>query len=152
MKETVKLEDTKDSFPYEDILYLDHPNPRYHERMSLLNRAGQFSPFAALTGYEEQIKETERITSKKIVLDEEAKQKLDETIKVVIDNPSLEVKITYFIPDSRKDGGKYLEKIGTIHRIDSYQNKIIMKDKTKIALRDIVKIDIIDTQEENSLL
>ena len=147
MSETVKLEDTKDNFPYEDILYLEHPNPRYHERMSLKNRAGQFSPFAALTGYEEQIKETERITSKKIILDDEAREKLDETIKVVMDNPSLEIKITYFIPDSRKDGGKYLEKKGKIKRIDTYQNKIIMRDATKIAIRDIVKIDIIDTQE-----
>lgn len=152
MKEINKLEDTKDSFPYEDILYLEHPNPKYHPRMSLAHRAGQFSPFAALTGYEEQISETERLTSKKKTLDEEEKQKLDEAIKLIISNPNLPIKITYFIKDKRKEGGKYLDVIGNLKRIDPVENKIILTDKTKIPIVDIVKIEIINTQEDKSLL
>ena len=76
MKETDKSVDTGAKFPYLDILYLEHPEPKNHKRMSREARAGQFSPFAALTGYDEQVKETARLTSKKIDLDDEEKEQL----------------------------------------------------------------------------
>ena len=84
MKETDKSVDTKDKFPYLDILYLKHPDPKNHKRMSKEARAGQFSPFAALTGYEEKVKETARLTDKKIELEEEEKQELNNKLNIIL--------------------------------------------------------------------
>ena len=87
MKETDKSVDIGAKFPYLDILYLEHPEPKNHKRMSREARAGQFSPFAALTGYDEQVKETARLTSKKIDLDDEEKEQLSKNkdrLKVVL--------------------------------------------------------------------
>ena len=94
---------------YDDIINLKRPISK-HPKMSLYQRSAQFAPFAALTGYEGQVKETARLTDRRIELDEEMKLILDLKIQVIkemlSDNP--EVEITYFIPDTRKDGGKYV--------------------------------------------
>ena len=155
MKETDKSVDTGAKFPYLDILYLEHPEPKNHKRMSREARAGQFSPFAALTGYDEQVKETARLTSKKIDLDDEKKEHIerfsnafgfdkDKLSRIMVFHlkEEKEITVTYFIPDLKKSGGRYQDKTGIVRKIDLYNNKLIFKDKTKINIEDIVNINI----------
>ena len=110
--------------------------------MSLKNRAAQFGAFAALTGYQDEIKETERITINRIELDEEEKLNLNNKLKLIQDNiqNNPRVKIKYFVPDVKKDGGKYIEVFGKILKVDEYKREIIMQDKTKIPIREIIEI------------
>ena len=127
---------------YDDIINLHRPISK-HPQMSLYQRSAQFAPFAALTGYEGQIKEKARITDRRIELDEEMKLILDLKIQVIkemlSDNP--EVEITYFIPDTRKDGGKYETIINNVKKIDSYNEHIIMQNNLKIEIKEIININ-----------
>ena len=127
---------------YDDIINLKRPISK-HPKMSLYQRSAQFAPFAALTGYEGQVKETARLTDRRIELDEEMKLILDLKIQVIkemlSDNP--EVEITYFIPDTRKDGGKYETIINNVKKIDSYNEHIIMQNNLKIEITEIININ-----------
>lgn len=128
---------------YDDILYMPHPTSRKHPRMSSYIRAAQFSPFAALTGHDEAVKETARLTNERMELDEDEKSMLDKKIQVILahlkDNP--EVTITYFFPDEKKEGGTYLTCKGYIKKMDAYKKQIIMRDLTEINIEDICDID-----------
>jgi hypothetical protein len=110
--------------------------------MSMHDRAAQFSPFAALTGYGDAVAETARYTDLKIELDEYAKVALDEKLirlqEVIRDKP--EVTITYFLPDTKKTGGSYQTITGTVKKIDVYQHRIVMDDATEIPMDDMVEI------------
>ena len=127
---------------YDDIINLKRPISK-HPKMSLYQRSAQFAPFAALTGYEGQVKETARLTDRRIELDEEMKLILDLKIQVIkemlSDNP--EVEITYFIPDTRKDGGRYETIINNVKKIDSYNEHIIMQNNLKIEIKEIININ-----------
>ena len=127
---------------YDDIINLKRPISK-HPKMSLYQRSAQFAPFAALTGYEGQVKETAILTDRRIELDEEMKLILDLKIQVIkemlSDNP--EVEITYFIPDTRKDGGKYETIINNVKKIDSYNEHIIMQNNLKIEIKEIININ-----------
>ena len=127
---------------YDDIINLKRPISK-HPKMSLYQRSAQFAPFAALTGYEGRVKETARLTDRRIELDEEMKLILDLKIQVIkemlSDNP--EVEITYFIPDTRKDGGKYETIINNVKKIDSYNEHIIMQNNLKIEIKEIININ-----------
>lgn len=148
MKETNKLEATKANFPYYDILYLEHPTSQKHPRQPSLARAGQFSPFSALSGYEEQVKETSRLTNKKIILDEEEKEKINKELNKIIKSPeNTEISITYFIKDNKKSGGKYENDIKVVKKIDTYNKKIIFTDNDIVSIEDIVNIEIINKQD-----
>lgn len=126
---------------YSDIINLSRPVSK-RPRMSLEQRSAQFAPFAALTGYEGQVKETARLTNKKIEINEELKEILDLKIqliqKKIKEQPQIE--ITYFIPDSKKDGGKYEIICNTIQKIDMYTNEFVMLDGTRININDIIDI------------
>ena len=147
MIETDKWEDIKNDFPYLDILYLEHPTSKNHPRQSREARAGQFSPFAALTGYGDAVKEVSRYTDTKLDLEEEERKKLDEILQVIKQKQEAKIKITYFEKDKKKEGGKYLEVVGIFQKVDSYHGYIQLMDKTKIPTQDIVKIEIMYTQE-----
>lgn len=127
---------------YEDIINLSRPESK-HPRMSLYQRSAQFAPFAALTGYEGQVKETARLTDQKIELDEEMKTLLDLKIQIVqaliTKNP--EIEITYFIKDENKDGGKYTTIFDNIKKIDDYNGQFIMSTGLKIDVKEILSID-----------
>ena len=127
---------------YDDIIDIEHFEPRYHPRMSMYNRAAQFSPFAALTGYEGQIHEKARKTSSKIIMDENKKEMLDWQLQIILQNISYhpEVTITYFVPDFKKEGGKYVEEDISIKKIDSIKQCIISIDNHIIPIDNIVKI------------
>lgn len=127
---------------YCDIINLPHHVSKNRPQMSMHDRAVQFAPFAALTGYDDAVKETARQTNQKIeVLDEQVailNKKillLNEKIK---DNP--EITITYFIPDKKKEGGAYITIKGIVKKIDEYNKLITMQDDRKIKMDDIFDI------------
>ncbi len=124
---------------YDDIINLTRPNSK-HPHMTLEQRSAQFAPFAALTGYEGQIKETARLTDKKLELDEEAKSILDIKLQIVKErlNQHFNIEITFFVPDSKKDGGKYETINGIIKKIDEYHNKMIMMNDIHIDIDEII--------------
>lgn len=131
----------KDIHRYDDIINLPHPTSAKHPRMSLYNRAAQFSPFAALTGHEAAIAETSRLTERKIEQSEDVINRLNEKLQIIADNVDTEVTITYFVPDERKSGGAYVSHTGTVKRIDGYERTIVMTDKTEIPIEQISEID-----------
>lgn len=127
---------------YDDIINLEHHISKTHKQMSMQNRAAQFAPFAALTGYEEAVKETARFTEQKIELDEELNNILDEKLRLIqsqIKNMS-EITVTYFVPDDKKRGGKYQKITGKIKKIDDYNKFIIFTDGKFISIKDIINI------------
>ncbi len=130
---------------YEDIINLPHYEPIYHPRMSIDKRAGQFAPFAALVGYDEEIEETARLTTRKHILDGESVDKLNENLNIIKENVNkhLEIKITFFIADLKKEGGKYINKTGKVKTLDLVNGYIKMIDNEKIYLDDITEIVIL---------
>lgn len=110
--------------------------------MTLEQRSAQFAPFAALTGYEGQIKETARLTDKKLELDEETKSILDTKIQIIKEklDKRPQIGITYFIPDNKKEGGKYITITNSIQKIDEYNNIILMSNNIKIKIDEIIDI------------
>ncbi len=127
---------------YDDIINLPHHVSVKHPRLSKEQRAAQFAPFAALTGYGDAIKETARITEDRIEIDEEEKKKIDNKIielkSKINDKPK--VTITFFIPDIKKSGGEYVTIIGNLRRIDEYNKLLILEDKKKIPIEEIIEI------------
>ena len=129
---------------YDDIINLPHHVSKKHLPMPMEERAAQFAPFAALVGYEDAVEETARITDKRIELDEEAKnildikfQMLNEQLKVQI-HP--QVTIMYFVPDLKKDGGRYIKISGTIKKIDEFKQFVALDDKAEIPIGEIISI------------
>ena len=127
---------------YSDIINLSRPVSK-RPRMSLEQRSAQFAPFAALTGYEGQVKETARLTDKRIELNEELKEILDLKIQLIQEKikEQPDVTITYFIPDDKKQGGKYKTVTNSVKKIDTYKNEIILIDGTTIAIDEIIDIN-----------
>ena len=125
---------------YDDIINL--PYPQKPQRMSNYNRAAQFSPFAALTGFEAAIAETARLTDCKMELDEGGKALLDEKLRLIEENiqESPEIVVTYFKPDLRKFGGAYIQKSGRVKKLDAYSRSVIFTDGTAIRIEDISEI------------
>ena len=127
---------------YDDIINLSHHVSNKHPHMTLEARAAQFAPFAALTGYEDAIYETARLTNERIELDEESKSILDNKIQIIKEQISTRptISFTYFIPDLKKDGGKYVTVTGIVRKIDEYRQIIILEDKTEIPINEIISI------------
>lgn len=121
---------------YDDIINLPHPVSKRHPQMSLLNRAAQFSPFAALTGHDAAIRETARLTDTFTELDEDLKERLDEKLRLLKENLSQkpEIEATYFQPDERKSGGAYVTIRGRVKKIDEYSRRILFTDGTSFPL------------------
>lgn len=131
----------KNAHRYDDIINLPHPTSANHPRMSLYDRAAQFSPFAALTGHDAALKETARLTEQKMEQSEDMISLLNEKLQIVADHPGTEVTITYFVPDERKSGGAYVSHTGMVRRIDDYEHALIMTDKTVIPVEQIREIE-----------
>ena len=129
---------------YSDII--DHPHYRSKTRppMSMLARAAQFAPFAALSGYEESVCEAERLTDHRIELDESEIALLNDKLQYLYmtkhDHP--QVTITYFVPDPSKGGGAYETITGTVKNIDSVFCYVVMDDGTLVTIKDIYAIDL----------
>ena len=141
------------STPYDDILHLPHHVSEKHPPMSRLDRAAQFSLFAALTGYEAAVKETARPTDRRIELDESEKGAIDQRLTLVQERLPVptEVTITYFVPDKKKAGGAYVSVSGTVKKIDDYERMVILRNGTSIPIDDILHIngELFDGMETN---
>lgn len=129
---------------YDDIINLPHHQSTKRPHMTLHNRAAQFAPFAALTGYAEEVAETARLTDKKIFLADNEISKLNEQLQYIAANLNMqwEIVITHFVPDQRKDGGAYVDKIGIIKKIDDIEHKIIFTDGEEILIENIYSIEV----------
>lgn len=134
----------KDEHRYDDIINLPHYQSTNHAHMSLEDRAAQFASFAALTGHEEAIEETARLTEKKIVLDEVAKEAISMKLFEISRNldKKWNISITYFKPDRFKDGGVYLTDIGVVKKIDEVEKIIVMDNGMRIEIEGIIGVEI----------
>ena len=134
---------TEAEYRYADIINLPHPVSRRHPQMSMADRAAQFSPFAALTGYEAAVEETARLTQTKVEMTEDKKQMLDEKLHLLLDSahhpPA--VRITYFVPDARKGGGSYETVTGCVRGIDPLGQYLILTDKRTVPLEDLWELE-----------
>ena len=137
------LQQLTNSHKYDDIIGLPHPISVKHPQMAREDRAAQFSPFAALTGYDEAISETQRLTETKKELDEDVKTRLNEKIAVlatrIAEHPV--VKITYFKEDGKKEGGAYLTIVGAVRKVKECEKILQMEDGTEIPLADVSGIE-----------
>ncbi|MBQ8431636.1 MAG: hypothetical protein IJX28_02020 [Clostridia bacterium] len=128
---------------YEELLHLPHPTSPRHPRMPVENRAAQFAPFAALTGYDDAIDETARLTDQMLDLSEEAKQILDlkqSFLEELLDT-SPEISVLHFVRDGRKEGGSYQTKRGRLKQIDKYQRELVFTDGTRIRISCVYNLD-----------
>ena len=137
----MKLQDTH---KYDDIIHLSRPQSR-RAKMSGYDRAAQFSPFAALTGFEAAIAETGRLTDRRIELDEGGKQLLDEQMQAVLEAlPSQpRVEVTWFRYDERKAGGSYVTTTGHVKKVDVYNGWLIFTDGAAIPLGEVISVMVI---------
>lgn len=128
---------------YDDIINLPHHVSTTHPHMTAIDRAAQFSPFAALTGYDSAIKETARLTDERIGLDEYVKDDLSEKLQIIADRikEHPEIAITYFQPDVKKKGGAYVTVVSSAKKIDEYERVVVMTDGTAIPIDEMISID-----------
>lgn len=128
---------------YNEIMGIPHHVSKTRPQMPMSDRAAQFAPFAALTGYDAAIKETGRLTDERIELDVEALSALDMKYQLLMEalDEAPEVTITYFQPDERKAGGKYVSAVGAVKKIDDFERRITMRDGTRIPTDDVLSID-----------
>ncbi len=128
---------------YDDIINLPHHESTKHPKMPALDRAAQFSPFAALTGHNEAVMETERLTDNRMELDEIRKEELNKQLQFIkvhfLQKP--QVSITYFVPDAQKAGGAYLTVTGTLRKIEETRHQVIMENGTVIPMDYIYEIE-----------
>lgn len=127
---------------YDDIINMSHHKSTKHPQMTMAGRAAQFSPFAALTGHGEAIKETARLTDERIELDESVKAAIDEKLQFIeesIKNKPV-ISVTYFEPDERKEGGEYITETSAINKIDRYAGCLVMQSGEIIPIDEIIEI------------
>ena len=134
---------TENDHRYDSIKKLPHHQSATRPHMSLNDRAAQFSPFAALTGYEDAVAEAARLTDTKIELDEYAKGTINERLNAIQDtlDEQPEVSITYYLPDKKKSGGVYVTVTGCVKKVDEYEHIVVMRDGTNVPIDDISEID-----------
>lgn len=128
--------------PYDDIIHLSRPQSR-RARMSAINRAAQFAPFAALASYEAAIRESGRFTGERKELDEEEKTRLNARLCALAERigQKPEVMVTYFLPDEKKAGGEYVSFTGRLRKVDAFGKSLLFEDGTRILMEDIYKIE-----------
>lgn len=128
---------------YDDIINLPHHVSTKHPHMAPIDRAAQFSPFAALTGHDEAIKETARLTDERMELDENRKELLDARLQLLREHLGEKptVTFTFFEPDEKKSGGAYVTVTGSVKKIEEYENKIILEEGAAIFIDDIYAVE-----------
>lgn len=131
---------------YDDIIALPHHQSRGRARMAPRNRAAQFMPFAALTGYDAIIMEAARETHQRVLLDEDAQRELDAKLQRALNRLGSRHRfaITYFRKDKHKDGGGYITAEGVIHLLDQERKALVLEDDTVIPLEEIIALDDLD--------
>ena len=137
-----KLQDTH---KYDDIIHLQRPVSPRHAPMSNYDRAAQFSPFAALTGYEDVIGETGRLTDTEAVLDDSGVSLLNDKLLAIMANiaQNPRISVTYFRDDQRKSGGAYLKITGNVKKIDTYEGVIFLTDERTVPIDRIHDLELL---------
>lgn len=127
------------STKYDDIINLPHPTSSTHPRMPVYDRAAQFAPFAALTGHDAAIRETARLTDRKVELDEDVKERLNEKLQIIAEQMETHplIEVTYFLPDDKKEGGAYICVEEKVKKIDMYRRCIVLSDGQVIPIDEI---------------
>ncbi len=130
---------------YDEIINLPHHVSATRPQMPMSDRAAQFAPFAALTGYDDVIDEAGRLTEHRVSLEEDSVEALNAKLRFLRENlaDSPEAEFTYFKPDAQKSGGAYLTTAGKVKKIDEYERIIIMKDGVKIRIDDVIEIQLL---------
>lgn len=133
---------------YEDIIELPRHVSKTHPPMPVSERAAQFSPFAALTGYDDAVREMGRQTKERIELNEDVKQDLNEKLLMLKEllegnQKTPNISITYFVPDERKSGGSYVTASGAVKKLDEYRRIVVMEDGNTIPVDEIAGIDMV---------
>lgn len=143
---------------YDDIIGLPHHVSQRHPHMPVSDRAAQFAPFAALTGYGDVIKETARLTEARPELSEDEREELDYKLRTILRDPgeNPEITITYFVPDTRKSGGAYRKAAGRIRTVDEAEDEIILEVPEKedsfallpVPIKDVLDVSVNEKREE----
>ena len=123
---------------YDDIINMPHHVSTKHPKLSMKQRAAQFAPFAALVGYGDAVNETSRFTEDRIELTSEEKSIINNKLKELQNNQK--VTVTYFVPDLKKSGGKYVTIIGNVKKIDKHNQCLVLTNKKEIPLNEIIEI------------
>lgn len=130
---------------YANIIDLPHQVSKIRPRMSRLDRAAQFAPYSALSGYEAAVRETARLTDRKTELDDYEKEKIDQTLNgLLASEVGVKASLTFFCPDRKKEGGSYITLTGEIYKIDSIERRIVMVGGEEIKLDDLVDVQKIE--------
>ena len=129
---------------YADIINLPHHVSRTHPQMSMADRAAQFSPFAALTGHDAAIAEAARLTDERPILDESVKQEISDLLQQASTDSNLVLNIVYFVPETRKAGGAYMEITGRIKKLLPHEKLLIMDTGTRIPVEDVVDATLVE--------
>ena len=135
---------------YDDIKHLTRPQYDDLHPMSMHDRAAQFSPFAALVGYDDAVAETARLTDSRAELTEDEMFELNANLNRLLDSldEQPQISVTYFVPDEKKSGGKYVEKLGVVRIFDNYSQELVFMDKTRINIQAISRIEITEDDHE----
>ncbi|MBP3544032.1 MAG: hypothetical protein J6J86_07365 [Lachnospiraceae bacterium] len=130
---------------YDDIINMPHHVSKKHPQMPLADRAAQFSPFAALTGYEAAIAETARVTEERLELSENSREELNVQLQLLKERLPEKpvVEITYFVPDERKAGGSYETVTGVVKKIDEYGQRIVLENGVSVKMGEVVNIEVL---------
>lgn len=133
---------------YDDILHLSRPVSGRHARMSMVDRGAQFSPFAALVGYEQVLQESARLTQEETFLDESSKELLDRKLRFLADHLGQvgQVRFLCYRPDERKAGGSYMWLEGIVKKIDLYRRTVVLEDGQEFAIEDLRSIDGVECE------
>lgn len=128
---------------YDDIIDLPHHVSKKHPQMPALDRAAQFSPFAALTGHHAMIEETERLTESRVELDENEQEEIALWLRMIKERirTKPEAVITFFVPDAQKTGGSCRTVSGVVKKVDGYEKQVFMEDGTVIPMEDIYAVE-----------
>ena len=131
------------SGPYDDMLHGRRPVSQKHPPMSRADRAAQFSPFAALTGYDAAVRESARVTEQRIELDEGVKAELNARLNCILEHLSEhpQVSITYFMPDEKKSGGAYRTVTGAVRKLDSFAKTLTLVDGTVVPMEEMIHVE-----------
>lgn len=136
---------------YDEIINLPHPTSKKHPRMAISDRAAQFSPFAALTGYEDAIDETARITADKVELEEDRKEQINAVLYEIKERIQEQpyIQVTYFEPDQQKEGGSYKTIRGRVQKFDLLEGKMILTSGQQIIYHDITDLQQLSPSVES---
>ena len=140
----------EDAHRYDDIINLPHHTSSVHPQMPIEKRAAQFSPFEALTGYGDAVAETARWTDRRVQLDEDRRSALEERLQFLLEGRERKrsAALTWFIPDERKSGGRYVTHTGVLRKFDALNRVLVMEDGTRIPVDEVTEVHFADDPRE----